>query len=151
MYHHEFQNQSLQLLLALEARIRVWTVVHGQLITSATSRISDHMADIDTVAVERSRGPTAEPVLSPAATEDKLTCQKCETVPKVGPSRRHSRTEQRPCLSGRQKLSVSESNLVAGRRRFDRKCETRQSAPHAGYLNQAMSTDSVEEEVQPTV
>ena len=127
--------------------------MHGQLITSATSRISDHVARIDTGGGRERSGPTVEPTtaLSPsvAAAEHKRSSpQTSERVAKYGPARRRF-TDQGHVVD-RPQLSVSESNLVAGRRHFDRKCETRQSAPH-GYLNHAMSTDSMGEEAQETV
>ena len=161
MYHHQFVNQSLEVLVGRSSRVRVWTVVHGQLISCSSSTVAD------SVLIQPSRQGSAEP--EDPAPETPEEEGRADSPAGVGSSSRLYRPSPEPSLatgthpsalsfnvtlntvntSSRiyTKRSVSESNLGAGAGaggRFNRRAGNRQSMPQ-GYTNYGLTLESEEE------
>ena len=154
MYHCEFEEG----LLAdhIPARVRIWTLVHGQLISHANVNVNTYLR------VQDGHVATHDPVDQPPTQHPSRDQEVSDLSVEVEVRQENHKVREDPCAgetaslksSARKKSSVyskrsaSESNLVSARRterlgragKFNRKAGNRQSMPQA-YTNYGLSLD----------
>ncbi len=148
VYHHEFSEQTLEILVGFNARVRVWTVVHGQLISASTSTVTNLLM----------AKPEPEDTTQPQPVPDTLNLGAEIDESNEEPKERGLDGSSPGSLGQDQvrvetvttriysKKSSSESNLLVerGLGRFNRKSGTRQSMPQ-GYTNYGLLVSDEDE------
>ncbi|XP_023328164.1 uncharacterized protein LOC111701215 [Eurytemora carolleeae] len=148
VYHHEFSEQTLEILVGFNARVRVWTVVHGQLISASTSTVTNLLM----------AKPEPEDTTQPQPVPDTLNLGAEIDESNEEPKERGLDGSSPGSLGQDQvrvetvttriysKKSSSESNLLVerGQGRFNRKSGTRQSMPQ-GHTNYGLLVSDEDE------
>ena len=142
VYHCEFKDHLLEALVP--ARVRIWTLVHAQLIAHSNINVHSYLStchdsqssvDLQTQAMSSQNNARREEKCEVHSVGSKVEINK-DNEDQHSSGSAHLKASPGKRSKGYSKRSVSESNLVAARRtertaRFNRKAENRQSMPQA--------------------